>query len=69
MIDISGLSREEKWELFERLWDDLASTHVDASIPDSHLRLIEERLAEHRRDPSQVRPAFEVLDELSRRYQ
>ncbi len=33
-------------------------------VPAWHLAIVEERLAEYRRDPSQVRPAFEILDEL-----
>jgi hypothetical protein len=36
----------------------------DVLVPEWHLEIVEERLAEHRRDPSRVRPAFEVLDEL-----
>ena len=34
-------------------------------IPEWHLALVEERLAEHQRNPSAVRPVFDMLDEVS----
>src|SRR5881628_1231133 len=34
-------------------------------VPESHLNLAEERLAEYRRDPSRARPARDVLDRLT----
>ena len=36
MIDISGLSREEKLELMERLWDDLAKVAGAPTPPLAH---------------------------------
>ncbi|MCC7106904.1 MAG: addiction module protein [Chloroflexi bacterium] len=39
---------------------------AEPRVPDSHLKLVEERLAEYRRDPTRVRSAYEVLDRLGR---
>jgi putative addiction module component (TIGR02574 family) len=36
MIDIEGLSRDEKLELIERLWDSLIANHEDVPIPEWH---------------------------------
>ncbi len=38
---------------------------VEIPVPESHLNLAEERLAEYRRDPSRARPARDVLDRLA----
>jgi putative addiction module component (TIGR02574 family) len=69
MIDIDSLSRDEKLDLVERLWDSLTSTEDDLPVPEWQIALAEERLAEHRRDPGGVRPAYEMLDEKARRFQ
>jgi len=39
----------------------------DLPVPEWHLKLAEEGLADYRRDPSAARPAFEHLDELLER--
>jgi len=68
MIDISGLSREEKLELMDRLWDSLHEEQEDLPVPEWHLKLVEERIAEQRRNPTPMRSAFDVIEELRRRY-
>jgi putative addiction module component (TIGR02574 family) len=68
MIDISGLSRDEKLELLERLWDSLNEEHEDLPVPEWHLDLVEERIAEQQRNPTPMRSAFDVIDELRRRH-
>jgi hypothetical protein len=35
-------------------------------VSESHLQLVEERLGRYRESPSFARPAFEVIDRLSR---
>ena len=67
MIDIDALSRDEKLDLLERLWDSLTSTKDELPVPEWQIALAEERLADYRRDPTRVRSAFDVLDELERR--
>ena len=69
MIDIDSLSRDEKLDLIERLWDSLDSTKDELPVPEWQIALVEERLAEHRRNPGGARPAYEMLDEKARRYQ
>jgi putative addiction module component (TIGR02574 family) len=68
MIDIDKLSREERLDLLERIWDSLVETHEELPVPESHLALVEERLADYRRNPTPMRSAFDHLDELKRRY-
>jgi putative addiction module component (TIGR02574 family) len=67
MIDISGLSRDEKLDLLERLWDSLNEEHEDLPVPEWHLELVEERIAEQRRHPTPMRSAFDVIEELRQR--
>jgi putative addiction module component (TIGR02574 family) len=67
MIDIDSLSRDEKLDLLERLWDSLDLTKDELPVPEWQIALAEERLADYRRDPTRARSAFEMLDELERR--
>jgi len=64
MIDIDGLSREEKLDLLERLWDSLTEDHPYPPVPEWHLELVEERIEEQRRNPTPMRSAFDVIEEL-----
>jgi putative addiction module component (TIGR02574 family) len=63
----SELSKEEQIRYVQALWDRIAEHPDDVPVLESHLTLAEERLAEYRRDPTQARPAFEVLDEIAER--
>jgi putative addiction module component (TIGR02574 family) len=63
----SELSKIEQIRYVQALWDRILEESDDLPVPESHLALAEERLAEYRRDPSQARPAFEVLDEIAER--
>jgi putative addiction module component (TIGR02574 family) len=49
MIDIEGLSRDEKLELIERLWDSLTANQKEIPIPDWHRELLDRRLDERER--------------------
>ena len=48
------------WELS----DGIAERAAELPVPESHLEVALERLAEYRRDPTRARSAFEVLDRL-----
>ena len=37
---------------------------AEPPVPETHLDLVEERLADYRRDPTRARPAFEAIDRL-----
>jgi len=46
MIDFSGLSRDEKLELLERIWDSLTSSQEDVPLWDWQRELLDRRLDE-----------------------
>lgn len=61
------LSKAEQVRYLQELWDRIAETPGELPVPESHLELAEERLAEYRRDASQAGSAFEVIDRLNDR--
>ena len=61
------LSKAEQVRYLESLWDRIAEKPGDLPVPESHLELAEERLAEYRRDPSRARSAYDVIDRLAER--
>jgi len=63
----SQLSKAEQIRYLQALWDRIAENPGDIPVSESHLRLAEERLAEHRKDPARVQPAHDLLDRLSKR--
>ena len=46
----------------DKLCDQISEKPGTLPVPESHLRLAEERLKRYREDPSRARSAFEVLD-------
>jgi putative addiction module component (TIGR02574 family) len=63
----SDLSKAEQIRYLQALWDRIAERPGEIPVPESHLALAEERLAEYRRDPSRAQPAREVLDRLAKK--
>lgn len=61
------LSEAEQVRYLQALWDRIAEKPGDLAVPESHLELAEERLAEYRRDPTRARSAYEVLDRLAKK--
>jgi putative addiction module component (TIGR02574 family) len=61
----SSLSKAEQVRYLEALWDSISARPGEIPVPESHLNLAEERLAEYRRDPGHARPARDVLDRLT----
>jgi len=61
----SSLSRAEQIRYLQALWDSISERPGETPVPESHLILAEERLAEYRKDPSRARPARDVLDRLT----
>ena len=59
------LSKIEQVRYLQALWDRIAEKPGDFPVPESHLKLAEERLAEHRRDPTRAHSAYETLDRLA----
>ena len=61
------LSKDEQIRYLQALWDRIADNGGEIPVPESHLRIAEERLADYRRDPSRARPARDVLDQLAQK--
>jgi len=59
------LSKAEQLRYLQALWDEISQHPDDVPVPESHLKLAEERLQRYREDPSSVKPAFEVIDPLA----
>lgn len=63
----SELTKAEQIRYLQGLWDRIADHPGEVPVSESHLELVEERLAVYRRDPSRARPAHEILDRLGKR--
>jgi hypothetical protein len=63
----SELPKAEQVRYLQALWDQISEHPDEVPVPESHLKLAEERLRRHRENPSDAKPAFEVIDRLSRR--
>jgi putative addiction module component (TIGR02574 family) len=63
----SELSKAEQIRYLQALWDRIAERPGEIPVPESHIELAEQRLAEYRRDPSQARPAHDVFHRLEKR--
>jgi putative addiction module component (TIGR02574 family) len=61
----SELSKSEQIRYLQALWDQIAENPASLPAPESHLKLVEERLRHYRDVPSSAHSAFEVLDRLS----
>ncbi len=62
----SDLSKGEQIRYLLGLWDRIADKPGEIPVPESHLALAEDRLADYRRDPSRAQPARDVLDRLAK---
>ena len=60
------LSKAEQIRYLQALWDRIAESPGEIPVPESHIELAERRLAGYRRDPTQARPAHDVLDRLTK---
>lgn len=60
----SNLSKAEQIRYLQALWDHISENPSEVPVPESHIELAEQRLAEYRRDPKKARSAHDVLDRL-----
>ncbi len=67
MFDITALSREERLELIEKLWDSLSSTPEAIPLTDGQREELDRRLDELDREGPVGIPAEEVLSRLHAR--
>ncbi len=56
----------EQVRYLQALWDKISEHPDEIPVPESHIKLAEARLRRFREDPSSSRPAFDVIDRLSR---
>ena len=63
----SELSKSEQVRYLQALWDQIAENPAALPVPESHLKLVEERLQQYSDVPSSTHSAFEVLDRLSKK--
>ena len=66
LAEILKLSPEERLRLAEIIWESLAADPSSVPLGDAHRKTIDERLAEHERDPHDVVSKDEVLTEARR---
>jgi putative addiction module component (TIGR02574 family) len=59
------LSKAEQVRYLQDLWDRIAERPGELPVPESHLELTEERLAEYRRNPNRARSAYDPIDRLA----
>lgn len=59
------LPKVEQVRYLQALWDQISENPDEIPVPESHLRLVEERLRRYRENPSSAKPAFDVIDRLS----
>jgi putative addiction module component (TIGR02574 family) len=63
----SKLSKAEQIRYLQALWDRVAESPGELPVPESHIELAEQRLADYRRDPTTARPAHDVLTRLGKK--
>jgi putative addiction module component (TIGR02574 family) len=61
------LTKAEQVRYLQALWDRIAEKPGDLPVPESHLEVAEERLAEYRRNPTRAHSAYDVLDRLAKK--
>lgn len=61
VAEILKLSPEERMRLAEIIWESLATEPSSVPLGDAHRVVIDERLAEHERDPDDVVSKDEVF--------
>ncbi len=66
VAEILKLPPEERLRLVEIIWASLVTEPSSVPLGDAHRAVIDERLAEHERDPDDVASRNEVLAEARR---
>lgn len=63
----SKLSKAEQIRYLQALWDRVAESPGELPVPESHIKLAEQRLADYRRDSTRARSAHDVLTRLGKK--
>jgi hypothetical protein len=61
------LPKKEQIRYLQALWDQISAKPDELPVPESHLQLAEERLQRYRESPLSAKPAFDVIDRLTRK--
>jgi len=67
VAEILKLPIEERMRLVELIWESLAADPSALPLSDAHRAVLDERLAEHERNPDDVATRDEILAEARRR--
>lgn len=67
VAEILKLPVEERLRLVELIWESIATDPSGVPLGDAHRAIIDERLAEHERDPNDVVSRGELHAEARRR--
>jgi len=59
--------KAEQIRYLQDLWDRIAEKPGELPVPESHLELAAQRLAEYRRDPTRARSPYDLIDRLVER--
>jgi len=66
VAEILKLPAEERLRLMELIWESLAAKPSDVPLSDAHRAVIDERIAEHERNPDDVVSRKDVLAQARR---
>lgn len=66
-LDYRGLSVAERVLLVEDIWDSIAADANGLSVTTAQKRLLDERMAEHQKNPGDVEPWPAVRDRMLQR--
>ncbi len=61
------LPKAEQVRYLQALWDQISTNPDEVPVPESHLQLAEERLRRYRENSATAKPAFDVIDRLTRK--
>ena len=67
VAEILKLPVDERMRLLELIWESLAADPSALPLSDAHRAVLDERLAEHERNPDDVATRDEILAEARRR--
>jgi putative addiction module component (TIGR02574 family) len=62
------LSAKARIDYVQGLWDFIAKTPDQVPIPESHKRVLDQRLAAYKADPSQMKPWDQVRDNILKKF-
>jgi putative addiction module component (TIGR02574 family) len=66
-LNIKEMTRDERLDLIEELWDSLAATPSELALTDAQRKELDRRLEEMDRDDNLVIPWDEVVSQIRKR--